>query len=294
MKTESQGRGTAGTERPQTEVGSGRDPGFITDMCRRAGPLFRRYFPGDVSGLENLPEGAALMVGNHNGGMLTPDTWLLTFALNDAFGPDGVPYALGHSIPLKVKGVGSLLTRAGVVHAGHGNGEALFAAGKKVMVYPGGDEDSYRPWRKRHQVVFGGRTGYIRLALRAGVPIVPVVAAGAHEVFVVIDDLQGLARLVGANGRLRTKVWPLIFSLPWGFTLGPIFPVMPFPVPIDIALLPAIHFDRHGTDAAADDAYVRACADQVESAMQAGLDALNAQRAAGPSRLKRLLRGKKA
>ena len=144
--------------------------------------------------------------------------------------------------------------------AGHDHALSLFAAGHQVLVYPGGDVEAMRPFRDRDRLRFAGRRGYIRLALRAGVPIVPLVAAGAHATFIVLSDLPWLARALGVDRRFRLTVFPLALSVPWGLTLGPLPPYLPWPSRILIEALPAIHFPRTGEDAAADDAWVTACA----------------------------------
>jgi 1-acyl-sn-glycerol-3-phosphate acyltransferase len=165
----------------------------------------------------------------------------------------------------------------GAVRASHDNGEKLLQRGEKVLVYPGGDEDALRPYRRRNEVVFGGRQGYIRLALRTGVPIIPVVAAGAHATFYVIDDLRWLAKLIGANRWGRFKVWPLTLSIPWGLTLGPLLPHIPWPTKILIEILEPFHFERTGPEAAADEAWVSECSRRVESTMQSTLYRLAAE-----------------
>ncbi len=238
----------------------------------------RRYHKASVSGLEHVPDGPALYVANHNAGFWTPDTWIFTKAVYDRFGIDAVPYGLGHEFAIRLRGAHSLLVKLGAVRASHDNAQRLFEAGKKVLVYPGGDEDAWRPFSRRHEIVFGGRRGYIRLALRAGVPIVPVVSCGAHSTWVVMSDNKWLARLIGVDRSLRIKVWPTILSMPWGVTVGPPPPYLPFPSRILIEALEPIRFDRTGPEAAADDSWVAHCARRVESRMQTCLDRLSVER----------------
>jgi 1-acyl-sn-glycerol-3-phosphate acyltransferase len=135
------------------------------------------------------------------------------------------------------------------------------------MVYPGGDLEAMRPYRARNEVRFGGRQGYIRTALKAGVPIVPVAAQGAHGTLIVIDDLPGLAKALGVDKRFRAKVFPLSFLLPWGFVLGPTPPYIPLPSKIRVEVLPPMRFEG-GAEAAEDADYVAHCASRVESALQ--------------------------
>lgn len=251
-----------------------RRPDAIAWVANTLGPLLRRYFRSEVRGVERVPSGGALYVGNHNSGTLTPDTYLLCEALYRAHGLSAVPYGLGHEFAISLPIIRQIVVPLGAVRASHENGERLLRDGKKVLVYPGGDEDAFRPYRQRHQIAFGGRRGYIRLALRTGVPIVPVVAAGAHGTFWVIDDLKWLAKLTGAGRWGRFKVWPLTLSIPWGLTLGPILPHIPWPAKILIEVLPPIRFDRYGAEAAEDEPWVRQCAERVETAIQDTLSRL--------------------
>ena len=108
------------------------------------------------------------------------------------------------------------LVRIGGIRANHKSAKAVFSRGEKALVYPGGDVDSMRPWKERHQVKFAGRTGYIKLAMSAGVPIVPLVASGAQSTFYVISDNQWLAKTLRLDKMLRLKVLPLMLTFPWG------------------------------------------------------------------------------
>lgn len=257
-----------------------RDPSVIRALVPVIEALTRPWFDPVVTGLERVPEGPALFVGNHSGGFVTPDSYILYCALYRRFGVDGVPYGLGHDAIFRVPFVGEAQALVGVVPARHGNGLALLARGHKLIVYPGGDVETMCPWRDRYRIVFDGRTGYVRMALRAGVPIVPVVAAGGHSTLFVIDDMRGLARRLGTHRRFRTRVWPLFLSVPWGLALGPWMFFVPMPSRIRVEVMAPIRFDRAGDEAAADEAYVRACADRVEAAMQDTLDRLAVERAA--------------
>ena len=126
--------------------------------------------------------------------------------------------------------------------------------------------------------MFGGRTGYVRLAIENGVPIVPVVAAGAHSTLMIVDDLRWFARLIRADRWLRSGAWPIALSIPWGLTFGPPPLFIPFPTRILIEMLEPIAFERSGRRAAADKGYVRTCADRVEGIMQRTLTRLASER----------------
>jgi 1-acyl-sn-glycerol-3-phosphate acyltransferase len=161
---------------------------------------------------------------------------------------------------------------------GEGGADVLAAGvvlerGAQVLVYPGGDIDTFKPWSERHTVKFGGRTGFVRLALRQQVPIVPVVSVGAHETFRVLTDGHRLAQALHLKQLLRLEVLPVFLCLPWGLWIGPYEMHLPLPSKIRLRVLPPIHFDLPPS-AADDDDTVHALAEQVRCTMQAALDEL--------------------
>lgn len=257
-----------------------RDEALMTRLLEKAERWLLPYHRATVRGVEHVPRGPALYVGNHSGATYSGDTWILAVHLWRHGGFEALPYGLGHDLVLKLPVIGPTLRRSGVVPAHPEAARSLLAAGHKVMVYPGGDLDALRPWSQRNVVRFGGRRGFVRTALLAGVPIVPVAAQGAHETLIVLNDLQGLARLTGADRHLRLKVLPLALSVPWGLTLGPTPPYLPLPARMRLEVLPPVHFDRSGPAAAADESYVAACAASIEDLIQAAVLRLVAEKRA--------------
>lgn len=238
----------------------------------------RLWFRAEVRGLERIEPGPALYVGNHNAGLMMPEALLLGAAVYRAHGIDSVPFGLAGDSVVSLPLLRELTVPLGAVRASPENARRLLSAGAKVLVYPGGDVEAMRPFRDRDRIVFGGRRGYIRTAVREGVPVIPVVTAGAHSTFVVLTDGQWIAELVGARRLLRIQVWPITLCLPWGIVIGPALVYLPWPSRILQEVLDPIHFDRHGEEAAADEAYVRACAEQVETTMQRALTRLAKER----------------
>lgn len=261
-----------------------RDPALIDRIYRRLRPVLWRVFRPEVRGLQHVPPGAALYVGNHNAAMLMPDAFLFGAALYERHGMDAMPYGLAHELGVQLPGVHELLVRLGAVRGCEENALRIFAAGHKVWVYPGGELDSMRAWRDRERVVFDGRRGYVRLALRAGVPVVPFVAAGAHETLRILDDGRWLARWLRIDRWLGVKTWPIVLCLPWGLWIGVPPPHLPWPSRILIEVLPPIRFERSGEEAARDADYVEACHRRVHGAMQAALTRLSAERRRGGRR----------
>lgn len=239
----------------------------------RLWPAYRGYFRARVEGWERLPEGPALLAANHNGGFVMPEAPLAVHSFHRATGFSDPLVILGHDLAFKMPGVRDLVPRLGAVPARPENARAAFAAGRKVFVYPGGDHDVMRPSRERDQIAFGQRTGFVKVALEAGVPVVPVVAAGAHDVWHVIARGERLARWSGlADSRLRLKVFPIVFSFPWGLTSG-FLPFLPYPARVLIEVGEPIQLSgspESPTDLAREAA-------RVVGAMQAIMDRLAAE-----------------
>ena len=255
-----------------------RDPAKIEQLCTRHSRLLRAWFPPVVRGLDRIPKGPALYVGNHNGS-LSWDSFTFFGAVYEHGGVDEVPYALGHELTLMLPGFHQLFVPLGAVRASHENAHRVFERGNKLLVYPGSDFDVFRAYRDRNRVIFGPRRGYIRLALRESVPIIPVVSVGAHEVFYVINDGQWLAKNLGLKKLFRTNTWPIALSIPWGLTIGPPPPFIPWPSKFYQEALEPISFERTGTEAASDTTYVDRCHDRVLTAMQTAMDRLAEERA---------------
>lgn len=258
-----------------------RDPAYIASVLPYLTALFEHYHQATVDGFEHLPEGPALIVGNHNGGTMSPDMFALMVAYWRRFGAGSPAYGLAHDVGFKVPGLGAALRKVGAVPARPEHAEALLKRGAKVLVYPGGDIDAFRSSSRKNEVVFGERTGFIKVALRAGVPIVPVVAAGAHDCFHVLTDGTGFARRSGFKRLTRIEVFPVILSAPFGLMIGPFTPYVPLPVTMKLRLLPPIRFDDLGPEALGDrDAMLR-CQRRVRGVMQTALDELVAEGGVG-------------
>lgn len=244
-----------------------RDPARIAWLVRFYERTLARYHRPRVIGVERVPDGPVLYVGNHNAGLWSPDSFAFCHAVIEARGVDALPYGLAHEVALSLPPLNQMLVPLGAVRASHDNALRLLASGRSVLVYPGGDVDAMRPARRRGEVVFDGRRGFVRLALRAGVPIVPVATAGAHDTFRVLTDGRFIARALRLDRAFRLDVFPITLALPWGVMVGPMF-YLPLPATFVTELLPPIVFDRQGEDAADDVAYVHACAARVLGDLQ--------------------------
>ncbi len=163
--------------------------------------------------------------------------------------------------------------RMGSVPASKENADRLLDRGHPVVVYPGGDAEDYRPWTERHRIELQGRTGFVRLALRHGVPVVPLVAHGSHDAIVVLTRGETLAKRLGFN-RLRINVMPVVAGPPWG--IAPVqLPTWPLPAKVTARVGEPIDWSHLGPDAADDPDTVQARYDEPVERMQADLDSLS-------------------
>jgi 1-acyl-sn-glycerol-3-phosphate acyltransferase len=228
-----------------------RDPDYIRETLPGLWMLASLYFRADVRGLQNIPEeGPVLLVGNHSGGNLTPDTHVFTLAFTTYFGVERRFHQLAHNLVLSMPGLG-MLRKYGTVAATPQNAERALDCGAALLVYPGGDYEVHRPTWESARVDFGGRRGFIRLAQSKGVPLVPVVAIGGQETALFLSRGEGIARLLGLDRMFRLKVLPVSLALPWGLNVGDMLGHIPLPAKITMQVLEPI--DVSGMDV--DEAY---------------------------------------
>ena len=251
-----------------------RDPDYIRESLPGMWLLASLWFRGEVRGLGRIPaDGPVLLVGNHSGGNLTPDTVVFTLAFNTFFGVERRFYQLAHNLVLSTPGLG-FLRKYGTVAASPQNADKALSSGAALLVYPGGDYEVHRPSWERAKVDFGGRKGFIRLALEEDVPIVPVVSVGGQETALFLSRGEWLSKLLGLDRMFRLKVLPISFALPWGLNIGDMLGHLPIPAKITIQVKQPIDLrERYGPQPDVDRIY-----DDLMASMQDTLTALQDER----------------
>ena len=251
-----------------------RDPDYIREKLPLLWLLSSLWFRAEVRNLGHVPEGRpVLLVGNHSGGTITPDTLIFTLAFSTYFGVERRFYQLAHNLVL-ASPYGQVLRKFGTVSASHQHAREALDSGAAVLVYPGGDWEVHRPSWKRNKVDFAGRKGFIRLTLDAGVPIVPVVASGGQETALFLSQGGGIARGLRLDKLFRLKVLPISLALPWGLNIGDFLGHLPLPAKITIDVLPPIDLAKEfGKDPDLDEVY-----DHITVTMQDALEGLAAER----------------
>jgi 1-acyl-sn-glycerol-3-phosphate acyltransferase len=212
------------------------DFGFDREWTEALMPIFRvvsrRYWRVEVSGTEHLPRsGGALLVSNH-AGVLPWDGAMIKVAVFDAV--DRHARALIATWFGELPVASWLLRRTGQT-LGHADDTLrLLRGGDLVLVFPEGIRGTGKPWSERYRLRRFGRGGFVDVAMRAGVPIVPVSVIGSEETYPMLADLQPIARLLGMPYFPITPTWPLLgplglLPLPskWRITFHPPVSVAP-------------------------------------------------------------------
>ena len=237
----------------------------------RATEFVRRYHRLEVNREVQALTTPVLFVGNHGFGGIFDLNVLAAFAALEDLELDRPVTFLTHQLAWTL-GVGPLIEHLGARPASEESATEAFAQGNHVMVFPGGDIDAGKSWVHRNEIVFGGRTGFARLAIEHRVPIVPIVTAGAGESLFVLTDGRPLAKALGLDKLLRVKALPISLSVPWGLNVGLVgmLPYLPLPTKMHTTVLPAMKPHR-GEDAGA-------FAGRVHDAMQDRLTAMTTNR----------------
>ena len=263
-----------------------RDPQVIRQLMPWWEWFYQYYFRVETQGWEHIPEGRVLFVGSHNGGLSSPDMIMMIYDWYRHQGLERPVYGLMHPTVWKMSyPVAQLAVKVGAIQAHPKMAIAALQSGASVLVYPGGAQDVFRPFSERHRIHLVGRKGFIKIALKENVPIVPAIAVGSHETLFVMTDCYeqvqwlhrlGMPYLLGVD----PVVFPIYLGLPWGIAFGPL-PHLPLPIKMHTRIGQPIVFERYGEEAARDRDYVRACYHRVENQMQRELDQLVAETSQG-------------
>ena len=251
------------------------DPEYIRTTLPTLKLFSDVYHRAEVRGLNNIPEeGPVLLVGNHSGGTLISDTFVFAQAFYKHFGPLRRFHQLAHDLVFQLPGARASLSRYGTVPASPENMGRALERDAALLVYPGGDHETYRPSWQSAEIDFDGRTGFVKLAIEHGVPIVPVVAIGGQETALFLGRGRRVARLLRLNSLFRLKVLPPQIGPPFGLTVLDLPGRIPLPAKITVRALPKIDLkQRLGAKPDIEEAY-----ELVTGKMQQALSDLDAER----------------
>ena len=227
---------------------------------------YRYWFRVDVSGIEHVPaEGGALLVSNHSGA-LPPDAPMVMQAIRHEHPRARPLYMLGEHWFKGYPGVGLLANKMGLVPAHPANAQRLLGDEQRLaLVFPEGQKASRKLYWQRYRLRRFGRGGFVRTAIRAGVPIVPVAVVGAEEAMPIFAHVPLLQRVTGLI------YFPINHAFPhFGLAAG----LMYLPAKFRIRFLDPVDLSRYGPEDADDVSLVQTLAEDVRGRIQVELDGL--------------------
>jgi 1-acyl-sn-glycerol-3-phosphate acyltransferase len=239
-------------------------------------PLMDYWFRMEIEGWEKLPAPPVLLIGIHAGAPLPWDAWTVGIQWWKRFGRERPLHGTAHDALMASPILGAYFRRMGVLPAAPDSITAALAAGRDVALWPGGDRDALRPWTKRDDAHLAGRMGFIKLAIRSAVPIVPIATTGGPDSMPVLATGRRIAKLLRLDRVARLKMFPIAIQVPWGISPA-LLPEVPLPTKIRTAFQDPIRLDTD-PGRAGDDAYVRDAYREVCASIQDGMDALARRR----------------
>jgi 1-acyl-sn-glycerol-3-phosphate acyltransferase len=240
-------------------------------------PLMDYWFRMEIEGWEHIPEPPTLLIGIHSGAPFVWDAWTVGFQWWRRFGHERILHGTAHDALMATPVFRSYFRRMGVLPAAPDSIAAALAAGRDVALWPGGEVDSLRQWSRRDEAVLAGRKGFVRMAISAGVPIVPIATVGGPDSMPVLFQGRRLARGLGLDRVARLKMFPIGINVPWGLSPS-VLPELPLPTKIRTAFQEPVEVE-HDPALAEDDDYVESKYEEVRDRIQRGMDALARRRA---------------
>lgn len=235
------------------------------------------YFRLEIDGWHRIPDDPSLLIGIHSGGSLTMDAWTLVHAWHRHFEGQRVLHGTAHDVLMAAPGLGDYFKAVGVIPASRAGVTAALEAGHDIIVWPGGEQDAMRSWAKRDQAVLANRKGFVRQAMRSGVPIVPVATVGGHDTVFVLSEGRFIAKWTGLGKKLRGATIPIIAGFPFPIAIEILPAHLPLPAKIRTEFLDPIEVD-HDPERVNDKEYVDKIFGEVQSAIQGGMDRLAKRR----------------
>ncbi len=176
--------------------------------------MYKTYWRVSLSGLENVPEqGRALLVSNHSGQLPWDAAMLATGVLIEHPAQRMVRSLYGtwfSTIPF----VSDFFVKTGQVLATEDNGARLLAQDNLVAVFPEGYKGAGKLFKERYRLARFGRGGFVKMALRARAPLIPVAVVGAEETYISLAKSDLIAKLIGF------PYFPISPTFPWAGLIG--------------------------------------------------------------------------
>jgi 1-acyl-sn-glycerol-3-phosphate acyltransferase len=231
----------------------GLDPRTLKATVAVVEWIYRKYFRVETVGIENIPEGRVLLIGNH-GGQVPIDGMLIALSVLLDGKPPRITRGMVERWFPSLPFVSTLFMRCGGMVGDQRNCRLLLDRGECVLAFPEGVKGSGKGIQDRYKLQKFG-TGFVRLALEARAPIVPVAVIGCEETYPGIYNFKRLAKLVGAPYLPITPFFPL---------LGPLG-MLPLPTKVTLRYGKPLLFD---VDPDAPDSEIEKLVAQVRASME--------------------------
>jgi 1-acyl-sn-glycerol-3-phosphate acyltransferase len=221
-------------------------------------PLYESYFRVRTLGINRIPAtGPALLVGNHSG-TVAIDAVMMQYAVATEHPQERAVRNIGADLVFSLPFVGPMARKTGTALAHDDDAHELLRRGELVGVFPEGYKGVGKGWKERYKLQRFGRGGFIEVALRARVPIIPVAFVGPEEAYPMIADAKFIAKA------MRVPYFPITPTFPW---LGPLG-LLPLPSRWVIEFGEPIPLDDYPEDAADDKMLVFDLADSIRDTIQ--------------------------
>ena len=196
-------------------------------------PIYRSWFRVEWEGLEKIPtEGGALLVANH-AGAIPHDAPVIMHGIESEL--DRAVYGMADYFFRTVPVIGTMWSRTGGVVANPHNAYRLLREqGQLALVFPEGTKGPSKTFAERYQLRRFGRGGFVEIAMRAGVPIVPIAVVGSEEAMPILFRIPALGRL------LRLPYFPVTANM---VAMGPLGILVPFPAKLKLRVMDPVTFD---------------------------------------------------
>ncbi len=235
----------------------------VRSLVRRIyGPVYSSWFRVEWEGIDKIPAaGGALLVGNH-AGAIPSDAPVIMHGIETELGRPvyGLADYLFRGLPV----VGTLWSRAGGVPARPDNAYRLLHDQKKLaLVFPEGEKGPSKPYAQRYRLQRFGRGGFVEIAMRAGVPVVPIAVVGSEETMPLLWQIPQLARA------LRVPYFPVTANM---VLMGPLGLAVPFPAKFRLRVLDPVTFDAEPGQERYPKSEVLEESERIRESMQHALD----------------------
>jgi len=232
----------------------GMDPEFGRPLLAALILAYRYWFRVDARGVDNVPEGRVLLIGNHAGNTFAWDGAMLAEALFLQGDPPRLVRGMAEYFLPTIPFFNVTMQRFGSIVGTPENCAQLLEQEEAIMVFPEGRRGFVKTYRQRYRLQTFG-LGFMRLALETDTPIVPVGIVGGEEQSPGLANLRSVGRLVGS------PAFPITVTFPW---LGPAG-FVPLPVKYHIEFGEPLRFEGDPTE---EDAAIGEKVEEVKEAIR--------------------------